>query len=155
MNRSMPGLPIHHQLPEFTETHVHWVSDVRSIQVLSFIEPIFAWNVPLVSLIFLRCLVFPNLLFSSISLLWSLRKTFLSLLAVLWNSAFKWVYIYPFLLCFSLLIFSQLLVRPPQTAILLFCTSFSRGWFCSLSPVQCHTPPSIVHQSLYVSDLVR
>ena len=27
MNRSMPGLPVHHQLPEFTETHVHWVSD--------------------------------------------------------------------------------------------------------------------------------
>ena len=25
MNRSMPGLPVHHQLPEFTQTHVHWV----------------------------------------------------------------------------------------------------------------------------------
>ena len=24
---SMPGLSIHHQLPEFTQTHVHWVSD--------------------------------------------------------------------------------------------------------------------------------
>ena len=23
MNRSMPGLPVHHQLLEFTETHVH------------------------------------------------------------------------------------------------------------------------------------
>jgi len=29
------------------------------------------------------------------------------------------VYIFPFLLCFSLLFFSQLFVRPPQTAILL------------------------------------
>ena len=39
----------------------------RSIPFLSFIEPIFAWNVPLVSLIFLkRTLVFPILLFSSI-----------------------------------------------------------------------------------------
>ena len=67
---------------------------VRSTPVLSFIEPIFAWNVPLVSLIFLkRCLVFPILLFSSISLHWSLRKAFLSLLAILWNSAFKWVYL--------------------------------------------------------------
>ena len=28
MNRSTPGLPIHHQLPEFTQTHVHQVSDV-------------------------------------------------------------------------------------------------------------------------------
>ena len=27
MNRSMPGLPVHHQLPEFTQTHVHRVSD--------------------------------------------------------------------------------------------------------------------------------
>ena len=27
MNRSMPGLPVHHQLPEFTKTHVHRVSD--------------------------------------------------------------------------------------------------------------------------------
>ena len=34
----------------------------------------------------------PILLFSSISLHWSLRKTFLSLLAILWNSAFRWVY---------------------------------------------------------------
>ena len=24
MNRSMPGLPVHHQLPEFIQTHVHW-----------------------------------------------------------------------------------------------------------------------------------
>ena len=30
-------------------------------------------------------------------------------------------YIFPFLLCFWLLFFSQLSVRPPQTAILLFC----------------------------------
>ena len=27
MNRSMPGLPVHHQLPQFIQTHVHWVSD--------------------------------------------------------------------------------------------------------------------------------
>ena len=27
MNLSMAGLPVHHQLPEFTETHVHRVSD--------------------------------------------------------------------------------------------------------------------------------
>ena len=28
MNRSTPGLPVHHQLPEFTQTHVHRVRDV-------------------------------------------------------------------------------------------------------------------------------
>ena len=27
MNSSTPGLPLHHQLPEFTQTHVHQVSD--------------------------------------------------------------------------------------------------------------------------------
>ena len=27
MDRSMTGLPVHRQLPEFTQTHVHWVSD--------------------------------------------------------------------------------------------------------------------------------
>ena len=52
------------------------------------LHEMFAWY-----LIFLkRCLVFPILLFSSLSLHWSLRKAFLSLLAILWISAFKWVY---------------------------------------------------------------
>ena len=27
MNRSTPGLPVHHQLPEFTQTHIHQVGD--------------------------------------------------------------------------------------------------------------------------------
>ena len=27
MNHSTPGLPVHHQLPEFTQTHVHQVGD--------------------------------------------------------------------------------------------------------------------------------
>ena len=80
-------------------------ASVRSIPFLSFTEPIFAWNVPLVSLIFVkRSLVFPFLLFSSVSLHWSLRKASLSLLAILWNSAFKWVY-----LSFSPLLFASLL----------------------------------------------
>ena len=132
-------------------------ASVRSMLFLSFIEPtssprkhfIFAWSVSLVSLIFLkRSLVFPNLLFSSISLHWSLRKAFLSLLAI-FGTLYSDAYIVPFLLCFSLLFFSQLFVRPPQKAILLFCISFSWGWSWSLSPVQCHEPPSIVHQALY------
>ena len=57
-----------------------------------------------ISNFFKRSLVFPILLFSSISLHWSLRKAFLSLLAILWNSAFKWVY-----LSFSPLSFAYLL----------------------------------------------
>ena len=75
-------------------------ASLRSIAFLSFIEPIFAWNVPLVSLI----LVFPYLLFSSISLHWSLKKAFLSLVAILWNSAFRCLY-----LSFSPLLFASLL----------------------------------------------
>ena len=67
-------------------------ASVRPIQFLSFIVPIFAWNAPLIFLIFLRKpLVFSIVLFSSISLHWSLRKAFLSLLFIPWNSAFKWV----------------------------------------------------------------
>ena len=27
MNPSTPGFPVHHQLPEFTQSHVHWVGD--------------------------------------------------------------------------------------------------------------------------------
>ena len=80
-------------------------ASVKSIPFLSFIVPIFAWNVPLVSLIFLKkSLVFPILLFSSISLHWSLRKAFLSFRALLWNSAFRWVYLsFPPFPCPSLL----------------------------------------------------
>ena len=81
-------------------------ASVRSILFLSFIVPIFAWNVPLASLTFLkRLVVFPILLFSSISFHWSLRKAFLSLLAILWNSAFRWVYL-SFSLFFTSLLFS-------------------------------------------------
>ena len=40
MNSSMPGLPVHHQLPEFTQTHVHWVSDaIQPSQPLSSPSP--------------------------------------------------------------------------------------------------------------------
>ena len=40
MNRSTPGLPVHHQLPEFTQTHVHWVSDaIQSSHPLSSPSP--------------------------------------------------------------------------------------------------------------------
>ena len=54
--------------------------------------------VPWVSVIFLeKSLVFPILLFSPISLHWSLRKAFLSLLVILQNSAFTWIsFLYSF-----------------------------------------------------------
>ena len=128
-------------------------ASVRSLPFLSFIEPNLCIKCSLgISNFLKRSPVFSILFFSSISLHWSLRKAFLYLIAILWNSAFKWVY-----LSFSPLLFasfSQLFVRPPQTAILHFCISFSWGWSWSPSPVQCHQPPSIVHQALCLSDLV-
>ena len=69
-------------------------ASVRSLLFMSFIVPIFAWNIPLVSPIFRkRFLVFPIVLFSSTSLHRSFKKAFLSLLAILWNSSFSWIYL--------------------------------------------------------------
>ena len=39
MNCSMPGLPVHHQLPEFTQTHVHWISDAIQPNISSSVIP--------------------------------------------------------------------------------------------------------------------
>ena len=37
--RSMPGLPVHHQLPEFTQTHVHlYYFDIINISSYCFIQ---------------------------------------------------------------------------------------------------------------------
>ena len=128
-------------------------ASVRSIPFLSFIKPTFAWNVPLVSLIFLkRSLVFPILLFSSISLHSSLRKAFLSLLAFLWNSAFRCLY-----LSFSPLLFTSLLLtaicKASSDSYFAFLHFFSQGKV--LIPVSCTiSRMSIVHQALCLSDLV-
>ena len=35
MNHSTPGLPVRHQLPEFTQTHVHWVDAIQPSHPLS------------------------------------------------------------------------------------------------------------------------
>ena len=40
MKCSRPGIPVHHQLPEFTQTHVHWVGDaIQPSHPLSFPSP--------------------------------------------------------------------------------------------------------------------
>ena len=57
MDCSMPGLPVHHQLPEFTQTHVHWVSDA--------IQPYH----PLSSLLLLPSIFHSNRVFSNESVL--------------------------------------------------------------------------------------
>ena len=133
---------------------------VRFLPFLSFIVPIFAWNVPLLSLIFMkRSLVFPILLFSSISLhflyffllfsfLFLHLGSFSYLSLLFFRTPHSNGYIFPFLLCLSLLFFSQLFLSPPQTTILPFCIYFSWGWFWSQPPGQCYEPPSIVLQAL-------
>ena len=40
MNHSTPGLPVHHQLPEFPQTHVHQVSDAIQPLLLSICRPL-------------------------------------------------------------------------------------------------------------------
>ena len=96
-------------------------ASVRSLPFLSFIEPMFAWYVLLISLIFLnRSLVVHIQLFSSVSFHWLLRKAFLSLLAILWNSAFKWGYLF-----FSPLLFTPLLFSA-------FCKASSDSHFAIL-----------------------
>ena len=93
---------------------------VSSIPFPSFILPIFAWSVPLVSLIFMKkFLVFP-ILFLCIGS-WG-RLSYLSLL--LFGTLHSNGYSFPFLLCFSLVFFLQLFVRPPQATILPFAFLF-------------------------------
>ena len=125
---------------------------VRAIPFLSFIVPIFVWNVPLVSLIFLNItLVFPILLFSSISLHWSLRKAFLSLLAILWSSAFRLVYL-SFSLLFTSLHFTAI-CKASSDSHFAFLHFFFLGMV--LIPVSCTVSQSSVHSSSgALSDLV-
>ena len=113
---------------------------VRSIPFLSFIEPIFAWNVPLVSQSFpFYC--FP--LFFCIDC-WG-RLSYLSLL--FFGTLHSNGYIFPFLLCFfAFLFFSQLFVRPPQTVILLFCISFC--WKQTTWPASWETCMQVSKQQL-------
>ena len=89
----------------------------------------------------------PILLFSSLSLHCSLKKSFLSFLAIYWNSAFRWI-----CLSFSSLSFTSLLFiticKSFSDNHFIFCLSLSWGQFWSPS-VQCYELPSIALQTLY------
>ena len=106
--------------------HLFLISSVsvRSLPFLSFIVPIFAWNVPLISPLSLRrSLVFPVLLFSSTSLHYLLRKPFhLSLLFSV--TLYSVGNIFPFLLCFLLLSFPQLFVKSLRQPLCLLAFLF-------------------------------
>ena len=121
-------------------------ASLRSITFLSFFVPIFAWNVPLVSLIFLKKLL------SFISLHCSCKKAFLSLLAILWNSVFSWAYLSLYPLLFTSL-FSAICKASLGNHFAFLYHDFW-GWFWSLPPVQCHEPLSIVLQALCLPNLI-
>ena len=127
-------------------------ASVRSRPFLSFIGRIFSWNVPFVSLIFLkRSLVFPILLFSSISVHWSLKKAFFSLLAILWNSAFRCLYLSSSPLLFASLLFTA--ICKASDSHFAFLHFFSMGMV--LIPVSCTVSWTSIHSSSgTLSDLV-
>ena len=119
-----------------------------SIQFLSFIEPIFAWNFPLVSLIFLKralALVFPILLFSSIFCTnhWG-RFSYLSLL--FFGTLYSNEYIVLFLLCFLFLFFSQLFIcKSSLDGHFAFLDFFFLGMV--LIPASCTMSRTSIHSS--------
>ena len=45
MDCSMPGLPVHHQVPELTQTHVHWVGDVNILWHCLSLRMAWKWTV--------------------------------------------------------------------------------------------------------------
>ena len=121
----------------------------RFASFLSFIVLIFAWNVPLVSLIFLkRSLVLLILLFSSISLHLLQRKAFLSLLAILWNSAFKWVYLSLSPLPFTSLLFTAI-CKASSDSHFAYLHFFFLGMVLIPVSSTMSCTPSIVLQTLY------
>ena len=131
-------------------------SSVGSLPFLFFVVSILSRNIPLISPTFLkRLLVFPILLFSFISLHYSLKKAFLSPLAILWKSAFSW-YIFPFLPCLLLFFFPQLFVKPPQTTIFAFIAFLFLGDgldHCLLYSVRNLHPQFFRHSVYQISSL--
>ena len=64
-------------------------------------------------------------------------------------------YIFPFLLCLSLLFFSQLFVRlPSQTTFLYSFISFSWGWFWSSPPGQFYKSMSLALHALFLWNVI-
>ena len=118
-------------------------ASVRSIPFLSCIEPIFAWNVHWVSLIFLkRSLVFPILFFPLFLCTdrWG-RLSYLCLLFL--GTLHSNGYIFPFLLCLSMILFYSQLCKASSDNHLAFLHLFFLGMVLTTASVYtCHEPPS-------------
>ena len=130
-------------------------ASVRSIPFLSFIVPIFGWNTKIPSLGISNFLEEISRLSHSIVFLYFFalitEEGDLSLL--FFETLHSNGYIFPFLLCFSFLFFSQLFVRPPQTAILLFLNFFFLEMV--LIPLSYTMSWTSIHSSLCtLSDLI-
>ena len=118
-------------------------ASIRSLLFLSFIVPILTQNVLLISPTFLkRSLVFPFCCFPLFLCIVHWRRP--SCLSLLFSGTLHSVgYTFHFPPCFSLFFFPQLFVKPPQTATLISCISFSFRWFWSMVLVQYYS----VHSS--------
>ena len=88
-------------------------------------------------------------IFPSTSLHCSFKKAFLPLLAILWNSAFSWVYVSLYPLNVASLLFSAICKASSDNHFSYLHLYFSSGWFWSLPPVQGYELLSIVLQALY------
>ena len=106
----------------------------------------FCWDINSIKhYISLRSLVFPILLLSSISLPWSLRKAFLSLLAILWNSSFRCLYLsFFFILLFTYLLFTAI-CKACSDNDFVFLHFFSMEMV--LIPISCTMSGTSVHSS--------
>ena len=121
---------------------------VRLIPFLSFIEPNCTWSVPYVSLVYLkRSLVFPILLFSSISFHWSHGEGFLISPCYSLELCIQMGIFFLFSFAFGVSLFTAI-GKASSDSHFAFLHSFSWGCSWSLPPVQCHEPPSIVLQTL-------
>ena len=108
-----------------------------SLDIFNFIEEISSLSHSIVFFYFLH---------------WSLRKAFLSLLAILWNSAFKGVYLSFFPLLFTSLLFTAI-CKASSDKHFAFLHFFSMGMV--LIPVSCTMSQTSVHSSsCSLSDLV-
>ena len=148
-------------------------ASVRSLPFLSFIEPIFAWNIPLVSLICRLFLLFPTYFFSLIteegfliSSCYSLELCIQMFISFLFSFAFHFSSFLSYLqalprqpFCFFAFLFhgDGWSHHPKQgwshhqnrDGWSLFWSSIKGSLCWSLSPVQRHKPPPTVHQALY------
>ena len=133
MNRSTPGLPVNHQLPEFTQTHVHQVNDaIQPSHPLSSPSPPAPNPSQHQSLFhFVVFLYF----FALIT-----EEGFL--ISLFFGTLHSNGYIFPFLLCLLLLFYSQLFVRTPQTTILPFLF-----WGMVLITASCTMSQTSIHSS--------